>query len=393
MTRDMLSPALLELSIVIPCLNEADTIGAVVGKAFAAIKAEELAAEVIVADNGSTDDSARIATELGARVVRVPRPGYGEALMGGINAARGTYIIMGDADDSYDFLSIRPFVEKLRAGSDIVMGCRLPSGGGTVMPGAMPPLHQYFGNPFFSALARWWFGVPIHDINCGMRGFTKAIYDRIEPRCTGMEFAVELVLKSSLQGARISETPITLHKDGRKAHVPHLRTFRDGWRTLRFFLLFCPRWLFLVPGVAAILLGGIAYAVALPRVSVRGVTFDENTLLFGSVAILCGWQSILFAIFAKTFAIGARLLPEDKRFTRFTETVSLERGIAAGAICLLAGLGLLGGAVNQWRVADFGPLDYKHTLRWVIPGATLTALGLQTVLSSFMCSILRLARR
>ncbi len=389
----MLSPAPLELSIVIPCLNEADTIGAVVEKAFAAIKAEGLAAEVIVADNGSTDDSASISTALGARVVNVPRPGYGEALMGGINAARGTYIIMGDADDSYDFLSIRPFIEKLRAGNDIVMGCRLPSGGGRVMPGAMPPLHQYFGNPFFSALARWWFGVPIHDINCGMRGFTKEIFDRVEPRCTGMEFAVELVLKSSLQGASIAETPITLHKDGRKAHVPHLRTFRDGWRTLRFFLLFCPRWLFLVPGVLAILLGGIAYAVALPRVSVRGVTFDENTLLFGSVAILCGWQSILFAIFAKTFAIGARLLPEDKRFSRFTEAVSLERGIAAGAICLLAGLGLLGGAVNQWRLADFGPLDYKHTLRWVIPGATLTALGLQTVLSSFMCSILRLARR
>jgi glycosyltransferase involved in cell wall biosynthesis len=383
----------LELSIVIPCLNEADTIGAVVQKAFAAIKAEGLAAEVIVADNGSTDDSASISTALGARVVNVPRPGYGEALMGGINAARGTYIIMGDADDSYDFLSIRPFIDKLRAGNDIVMGCRLPSGGGRVMPGAMPPLHQYFGNPFFSALARWWFGVPIHDINCGMRGFTKAIFERIEPRCTGMEFAVELVLKSSLQGARIAETPITLHKDGRKAHVPHLRTFRDGWRTLRFFLLFCPRWLFLVPGVVAILLGAVAYAVALPRVSVRGVTFDENTLLFGSVAILCGWQSILFAIFAKTFAIGAGLLPEDRRFTRFTETVSLERGIGVGAVALLIGLGLLGGAVNQWRVADFGPLDYKHTLRWVIPGATLTALGLQTVLSSFMCSILRLARR
>jgi len=222
----------IELSIVIPCLNEADTIGAVVGKAFAAIKAAGLAAEVIVADNGSTDDSAQIATALGARVVPVQRPGYGEALMGGINAARGTYIIMGDADDSYDFLSIRPFVEKLRAGHDIVMGCRLPSGGGTVMPGAMPPLHQYFGNPFFSALARWWFGVPIHDINCGMRGFSKKLFEQVDPRCTGMEFAVELVLKGSLQGARITETPITLHRDGRKAHVPHLRTFRDGWRTI-----------------------------------------------------------------------------------------------------------------------------------------------------------------
>ena len=383
----------MEVSIVMPCLNEADTVGACVEKAQRAIARSGLSAEIIIADNGSVDNSAQIAVALGARVARIEQKGYGQALMGGIAAARGRFIVMGDADDSYDFGDVERFVVKLREGWDLVQGCRMPSGGGHVMPGAMPFLHRHLGNPLFSGLARWWFGVAIHDINCGMRGFSKSLYERIDQRCTGMEFAVEMVLKSSLMGARIAELPITLHPDGRKAHVAHLRTFRDGWRTLRFFLLYSPRWLFLVPGLLCIALGLGGYAVAFPRLSFHGVTFDEDTLLFASLALLCGWQSILFAVFAKTFAIGAGLLPEDRRLTKFAEVVSLERGIALGGAGLLVGLALLGVAVNQWRLADFGLLDYKRELRWVIPGATLTALGFQTILSSFFCSILRLGRR
>jgi glycosyltransferase involved in cell wall biosynthesis len=383
----------VEVSIVIPCLNEADTIGMCVGKALHALEEAGLSGEVVVADNGSSDGSGRIAADRGARVVQVERKGYGEALMGGIAAARGRYVMMGDADDSYDFGEVGRFVEKLRQGFDLVQGCRMPSGGGRIMPGAMPPLHRHVGNPLFSFLARWWFHVDIHDINCGMRAFTRELYGRLDQRCTGMEFAVEMVLKARLLDARIAETPITLRRDGRKSRTPHLRTFRDGWRTLRFFLLYSPRWLFLIPGVIAIALGVVGYALGFPRVSVHGVTFDEDTLLFASLALLVGWQSILFAVLAKTFAIGAGLLPADRRITRFTEVVSLERGIAFGCAGLIIGLVLLGGAVNQWRLANFGLLDYKRTLRWVIPGATLTALGFQTVLSSFLSGILRLGRR
>src|SRR5262245_32245392 len=224
-----------ELSVVIPCLNEADTIGTCVEKAQRALREAAIVGEVVVADNGSTDGSREIAARLGARVVAVAERGYGNALMGGIAAARGRFVLMGDADDSYDFLELPKFVARLREGHDLVQGCRLPAGGGTVRPGAMPFLHRYLGNPLFSMLARWWFAAPIHDVYCGMRGFRKAWYERLGQRCTGMEFATEMIVKSSLFGASIAEVPITLHPDGRRAHAPHLRTFRDGWRTLRFF--------------------------------------------------------------------------------------------------------------------------------------------------------------
>lgn len=383
----------VELSVVIPCLNEADTLAACLDKARRIIRDRGLSAEIIVADNGSSDGSTAIAAAMGARVIHVERKGYGEALMDGIAAARGRFVIMGDADDSYDFLEIGRFVDKLRQGYELVQGCRLPAGGGSIMPGAMPPLHRWFGNPFFSRLARLWFAVPVHDVYCGLRGFSKALYHRIDQRCTGMEFAIEMVLKSSLHGARIAEVPITLHPDGRKAHPPHLRTFRDGWRTLRFFLLYSPRWLFLVPGIVAIVLGLIGYGIALPGLRIGGVTFDAHTLLFASLGVLVGYQSILFALFAKTFAIGAGLLPEDARLSRFTSVVTLERGLLIGLASLVLGLLLLAGAVDQWLVVGFGRLDYSRTMRWVIPGATLTALGVQTVLSSFLVSLLQMPRR
>ena len=245
----------------------------------------------------------------------------------------------------------------------------------------------------FSFLVRRMFRSPINDVYCGLRGFTKELYDRLDQRCTGMEFATEMIIKSSIYGVKIAEVPITLHPDGRKSHPPHLRTFRDGWRTLRFFMLYSPRWLFLYPGAFLIFLGLVGYGLALPGETIGGVSFDAHTLLFASLAILLGYQSIVFAILAKTFAISEGLLPENRHMTRFYKLVTLEKGLIAGALTLVTGSLLLLAAVNQWRVANFGALDYAITMRWVIPGVTLTALGLQTILSSFFLSILGLKRR
>jgi glycosyltransferase involved in cell wall biosynthesis len=376
-----------------PCLNEADTLAACIEKAERALRDNGIVGEIVIADNGSNDGSPAIAERLGARVVPVARKGYGSALMGGISTARGKYVIMGDADDSYDFGETPRFVEKLRQGYALVQGCRLPAGGGTVLPGAMPPLHRWFGNPLFSKLARLWFRAPVHDINCGMRGFSRELYDSLDQRCTGMEFATEMIIKASLRKDRIAELPITLHPDGRRSHPPHLKTFRDGWRTLRFYMISTPRWLFLIPGFVLILLGLLGYAVAMPRMVIAGVTFDVHTLLFASVSILCGYQSVLFSVLAKTFAISEGLLPPDPRLTRLYDFVYLETGLAAAGVTLLAGLGLLGAAVLRWKAVAFGPLDYTVTMRLVIPGVTLTALGFQTFLSSFFLSILGMARR
>jgi glycosyltransferase involved in cell wall biosynthesis len=382
-----------EVSVVMPCLNEAETLATCIRKAKRALREERIEGEVIVADNGSTDGSQTIALQEGAQLVDVAARGYGNALMGGIAAARGKYVIMGDADNSYDFLEVPRFVAKLREGYVLVQGCRLPAGGGKIMPGAMPLLHRWWGNPMFSWMARSWFYAPIHDVYCGLRGFTKALYQRLDQRCTGMEFATEMIIKASLYNERIAEVPITLYPDGRTVHAPHLKTCRDGWRTLRFFLISSPRWLFYLPGLLLVLLGLVGYALALPGVTIRGIVFDAHTLLFASLAILCGYQSILFAIFSKTFAITEGMLPEDPRLTRFFQAVNLERGLLLAAAALLAGLVLLLTAVNKWRLIDFGPLDYSHTMRLVVPGATLTALGVQTILSSFFVSILGMHRR
>ncbi len=383
----------VELSVVIPCLNEAETLGTCIGKALRAMAEHGIHGEVVVADNGSTDGSQDIARDSGARVVSVAAKGYGNALMGGIAAARGRYVIMGDADDSYDFLEIPRFVERLREGYDLVQGCRLPSGGGRVMPGAMPTLHRWWGNPMFSFLVRSWFKAPIHDVYCGLRGFSRELYDRLNLRCTGMEFATEMVIKSSLFRERIAELPITLYPDGRKTRAPHLKTFRDGWRTLRFFLMYSPRWLFLVPGVLLILLGLLGYALALPGVTLWGATLDAHTLLFASLFLLTGYQALQFALFAKTFAITEGLLPRDARLDAFFRWVNLERGLVLGAGAMLGGVVLLAVAVRQWQLAGFGDLDYARTMRLVIPGVTLAALGFQTVLSGFFVSILGMSRR
>ena len=382
-----------ELSIVMPCLNEADTLAICIEKAKRGIADSNISGEIVIADNGSSDDSVGIAERLGARVVHIKEKGYGNALMGGIEAARGKYIIMGDADDSYDFLEVPKFVVKLREGFDLVQGCRLPAGGGQVLPGAMPFLHRWWGNPMFSKLVRVWFKAPINDVYCGLRGFTKNLYNNLDQRCTGMEFATEMIIKSSLFHVNISEVPITLHPDGRKSHAPHLKTFRDGWRTLRFFLMYSPRWLYLLPGIFLVLLGIVSYALALPHLTISGITFDAHTLLFGSLFILCGYQAILFAIFTKVFAVSEGLMPEDKKLNKFFEIINLERGLIISGLALLVGIFLLGTAVNQWRLNNFGMLDYSQTMRWVIPGATITALSVQTIFSSFFVSVLGMKRK
>ncbi len=389
----MSSDTAIELSVVMPCLNEADTVSVCVEKAVRALREAGIVGEVIVADNGSTDGSQQLAEARGARVVPVAAKGYGNALMGGIAAARGCFVLMGDADDSYDFLEIPKFVAKLREGYDLVQGCRLPGGGGTVAPGAMPWSHRWIGNPMFSRMSRLWFRAPIHDIYCGMRGFTKAHYISLDQQCTGMEFATEMIIKSSLYGARIAEVPITLHPDGRKAHAPHLKTFRDGWRTLRFFLTYSPRWLFLIPGALLIVLGVLGYALALPRSLIGSFDFDAHTLLYASLAILCGYQAVLFAIFTKTFAMNEGLMPPDPRVLRFFQLVNLERGILLGLAALVVGVLLMLKVVWLWSATGFGSLDYAETMRWAIPGATLTALGFQTILSGFFVSILGMKRK
>jgi len=382
----------IELTVVMPCLNEAETLAACIEKARIGIDRSGVPGEIVVADNGSKDDSVLIAEKLGARVVHVKEKGYGNALRRGIEAASGKWIVMGDADESYDFSETDRFVKKFREGFELITGCRLPRGGGKILPGAMPFTHRWLGNPLFSGMAQHMFAVPIHDVYCGLRGFTRELYKRLELQCEGMEFATEMIIKASLHGACITEIPITLHPDGRKTQAPHLRTIRDGWRTLCFFLVFSPRWLFLTPGLIFALLGLAGYAVALPGLTIGGVTFDAHTLLFSSLAILMGYQSVLFAICSKTFAISQGLLPKDPRMDWFFKVISLERGLAIGALAFIAGLILLGAALLQWKTAHFGRLDYAVTMRWVIPGATLTALGFQTVLSSFFVSILNMKR-
>ena len=389
----MTAPPDPELSVVMPCLNEADTVVTCVTKALKAMAGSGVAGEVIVADNGSTDGSQELAARAGARVVAVAEKGYGSALMGGIAAARGRYVLMGDADDSYDFLELPKFVAKLREGYDLVQGCRLPAGGGTVNPGAMPWSHRWIGNPMFSFFARRWFKAPIHDIYCGMRAFSMALYQRLNQRCTGMEFATEMIIKSSLYHEKITEVPITLHKDGRIAHPPHLKTVRDGWRTLRFFLLYSPRWLFLFPGLSLVLLGLAGTALALPGVTFRGITFDVHTLLYSCFTILLGVQGITFAVFTKVFAVNEGLVPPHAGLARFFRWMTLERGVVIGLAAFGAGLALLAYWFNYWAGTGFGALEYPYTLRRVIPGALLTALGLQAVLASFFTGILGMKRK
>lgn len=383
----------VELSVVMPCLNEADTLETCIRKASAALKEAGVDGEIIVADNGSTDGSVEIATRLGVRIVHVEEKGYGSALRAGIEAARGRFVLMGDADDSYDFGEIARFLAPLREGFDIVQGCRLPSGGGRIAPGAMPLLHRIWGNPMFSFLVRFMFRAPIHDVYCGLRAFRRDFQASLAQRCTGMEFATEMIIKASLRGARFAEVPITLHPDGRTSHAPHLKTFRDGWKTLRFFLMSSPRWLFLVPGSILVALGCAGFALALPAVRVFGAVLDVHTLLVSALAILLGFNLVVFALCAKVFGIAENFLPEDPKVDAFFRRARLEHGLLLGAASFLGGVVLIGAAAASWWRAGFGDLDYPRTMRLVVPGALLAALGLQTILASFLVSLLGVRRR
>lgn len=380
----------LEVSIVMPCLNEAETLETCIRKAQTSIQKHGLSAEVIVADNGSTDGSQEIAKRCEARLVSVVERGYGTALMGGIEAAHGKYIIMGDADDSYDFSNIYPFVEKLREGYDFVMGTRLK---GKIMPGAMPWKNRWVGTPVLTGIGKLFFRCPASDFNCGLRGFSKDAYRVMDLRTTGMEFASEMIVKATLKQMRITEVPIILYQDGR-SRPPHLHPWRDGWRHLRFLLLYSPRWLFLSPGIMLFFLGLLIFALLLPgSQSVAGIVFDVHTLLVGGLACILGFQLVSFAVFAKIFAVSEGLLPEDPFLHRAFRFITLEVGLIIGGALTLMGLGLLIWSLVYWGQRGFGPLDYVRSMRLVIPATTLLALGVLVAFSSFFLSFLGLRRK
>ena len=382
----------IELSIVMPCLNEAETLEVCITKALTALREHDVNGEVIISDNGSTDGSIEIAEKMGVRVVHCPRKGYGNALMCGIEAAAGKFIIMGDADDSYDFSAIYPFLQKLRAGHDLVMGCRLPRGGGTIKDGAMPWKHKWLGNPVLTGIGKLFFKADINDFHCGLRGFSKDAYTRMDLMTTGMEFASEMVIKATINEMKIAEIPITLYPDGR-TRPPHLRSWRDGWRHLRFMLLFSPNWLFLLPGAIFLLLGLTGFFILLPGgVKLGNIHFDTNTLLMFSLLSQLGVMLIIFTFFAKVFAKQEKLIPEDK-ILRFFKNITMEKGIIAGLILLLTGVGFFVSAVLQWKSQHFGDLSYPQSLRLVIPAANLISIGFQIIFSSFFLSVLTLKRK
>lgn len=373
-----------------PCLNEARTLGGCIQKALEALRRHQIKGEVVIGDNGSTDGSQAIARQLGARVVDVPVRGYGAALMGGIAAARGRYIIMGDSDASYDWSAILPFVEKLREGYDLVMGNRFLGG---IQPGAMPALNRYLGNPVLTTLGRLFYQTPAGDFHCGMRGFSKAAAEKMNLQTTGMEFASEMVVKASLLKLKVCEVPTTLSPDGR-GRPPHLRRWRDGWRHLRFMLLYSPRWLFLYPGMALMLLG-LALDVWLlpgPR-KIGAITLDVHSMLYGAMMVLAGFQAVLFAVFTKVFTISEGLLPPDPRMDRVFKVFTLEIGLVGGGVLTLLGLAGSAYAVWSWRQAAFGPLNPAETLRTIIPALLSLVLGVQIILSSFFLSVLGLKRK
>jgi glycosyltransferase involved in cell wall biosynthesis len=379
-----------ELSIVMPCLNESETLETCIGKARQFLTAHRVIGEIIVADNGSTDGSKEIAQRAGACVVDVPSRGYGSALMGGILAANGDFIIMGDADDSYDFTDMMPFLEKLRDGFDLVMGNRFQ---GVIRPGAMPFLHRYLGNPLLSFIGRLFFRSKVGDFHCGLRGFRRDAILRLDLHTTGMEFASEMVVKASLYGLKVVEVPTVLYPDGR-SRAPHLNTWSDGWRHLRFLLLYSPRWLFLYPGILGMVLGVATYIWLLPGPRIVGsVSLDIDTLLYAALMILIGVQAVLFAILTKTFGISEGFLPPDPQLDRLIKFTSLETGALTGLIFIGGGVLSSVAALNYWESRSFGTLNPSISMRLVIPGVVLFAIGFQIILSSFFLSILRLQRR
>lgn len=374
-----------ELTILMPCLNEAETLATCISKARDFLARAGIVGEVLIADNGSTDGSQAIAIVNGARVVPIAEKGYGSALLGGIRAARGRYVIMGDSDDSYDFSRLEPFVEKLRQGHALVMGNRFKGG---ILPGAMPKLHRYLGNPVLTAVGRLFFRSPCGDFHCGLRGFDRAAILELDLQAPGMEFASEMVVKATLNGLSIAEVSTTLSPDGR-SRPPHLRSWRDGWRHLRFLLLFSPRWLFLFPGLVMFLAGTAVMAWLLPAPrAVAGVMLDIHTMFYASLAVVVGVHLMLFWIFAKHYGMREGLVPLDPVFLHRVRSVSLEAGLIAGGILLAFGLGLGAYALSAWGASDFGALTPARVMRMVIPSGTAILLAFQIAFGAFFLSVL-----
>jgi len=378
----------VEVSVVIPCLNEANSLGICVDKALRAFAEEDLSGEVIVADNGSTDGSIEIGVSRGARVVHVKQRGYGAALAMGITASRGRYIVMGDADDSYDFSEVPQFVHKLREGYDMVMGNRFRGG---IKPGAMPKLHQYFGNPGLTALLNLFFHVGIGDCYCGMRGFSRKLYDQLDVRSTGMEFAPELIIKTAQIGGRITEIPIVLWPD-KRGRPPHLRSFRDGWRTLRFFLLYAPNWLFLFPGASLLFLGlaMVFWLLPGPRHLTSRVILDTHTMVFGVIFTQMGAEIIIVGLFAKVFSYAERFDRSPISLERLLRRVKLEHGLLAGAVLFLAGFAGSAWIAWRWAASGFGLLNDE--LRGILFWSMWLFLGVQVFFSAFFLSMLGVSR-
>jgi len=377
----------MEVSVVMPCLNESETLGVCINKAKECLEFNNITYEIIIADNGSNDGSQEIAKKNGAKVINVTKKGYGAALKGGIGKAKGKYIIMGDSDDSYDFLNLMPYINKLRNDYDLVMGNRFKGG---IKKGAMPFLHRYLGNPVLSFIGRLFFSIPAGDFHCGLRGFTKEAYNKMNLKTTGMEFASEMIVKASLINLKIAEVPTTLSPDGRN-RPPHLNTWRDGWRHLRFLLLFAPKWLFLFPGIMLIFIGLIiSILISIKPLKILDVQFDVLTLSYTSLFVFTGFQFIFFYLFSKVFATKQGFLPKSNRLETFLNRFSLEKGLIIGLFLGFVGLGLSVYAFMLWFDTSFGALNSRELLRIVGPALFLLALSMQVMLCSFFLSFLQI---
>jgi len=373
-----------------PCLNEAETLSTCISKAWLGLKTAGVEGEIVIADNGSTDGSVQLAEKLGARVISVKESGYGCALRGGIQATRAPWIIMGDSDDSYDFSKINGFVEKLREGNELVMGCRLPSGGGRIIKGAMPWKNRWIGNPSLSLLGRIFFRTQIRDFHCGLRAFTKDACDRMNLQTSGMEFASEMVMKATLWKMRVAEVPITLHRDGR-SRAPHLKPWRDGWRHLRFMLIYSPRWLFLMPGLCLCVLGFLlTLALYVISIQIGSVILDTGTMMFAAMGLIIGFQLVGFAVSTKVFAVGEGLVPANQKFSSLFKIFNLEKGLIAGMIIAGLGVVVLMHAFRHWGAANYGVISYPENMRNIILGTTSLVLGIQIIFTSFFLSVLGL---
>ncbi len=377
----------IELTILMPCLNEAETLEVCIHKAKTFLETSGVAGEILIADNGSTDGSVEIAEKCGARVEHVSEKGYGAALIGGCKAAKGKYVIMGDADDSYDFLNLMPFVEKLREGYALVMGNRFKGG---IAKGAMPPLHRYIGNPVLSFIGRLFFSSDIGDFHCGLRGYEREAMLNLDLQTTGMEYASEMVVKATMYGLKIAEVPTTLSPDGR-SRAPHLRSFSDGWRHLKFLLLHSPDWLFLYPGMVFCILGlMITVSLMFGPVTLGGVTFDIHTMLYGSAMIMIGTNMIFFSLFTRIYAIRTRFIPTKENVATKLAGITTEKGAITGLILTLAGIIMTVLAFMVWKHTAFGDLNPQEMMRMTIPALTLMVVGIEMIFASFFIGILNI---